>query len=99
MGKHLSPRLANFPRAFKKSLSGMPPSIVKKAKSISAQVHDGIPTTEFDSKRLTINRNVIAIKLGQRHRLLMAETKGQIEPWMCLTHEDYNKVYMRISTS
>lgn len=99
MGKHLSPRLANFPRAFKKSLAGMPANIVKKAKSISEQVHDGIPTTEFDSKRLTINRNVIAIKLGQRHRLLMAETKAGIEPWLCLTHEDYNKVYMRISTS
>ncbi|WP_445013882.1 ParE family toxin-like protein [Vibrio parahaemolyticus] len=99
MGKHLSIKLGNLPRTFKKSLSGLPPDIAKKAKSITQQIASGTPTGDFDAKRLTINRKVMSFKVGSRYRMLMAETSNGIEPWMCVSHEDYNKLYMRISTS
>lgn len=99
MGKHLSIKIGNLPRTFKKSLSGVPPEIAKKAKEITHRIASGTPTGEFEAKRLTINRKVLSFKIGSRYRMLMAETANGIVPWMCCSHEDYNKLYMRISTS
>ena len=99
MGKHLSIKTANFPRTFKKSLKGLPANVVKKAKSICNELQNGSPLTNFQAKRLNINRDVIVMKIGMRYRLLVAETSEGIQPWMCLSHEEYSSEYMRISTS
>lgn len=100
MGKHLSIKTANFPRTFKKSLKGLPANIVKRAHTICDSLNAGAPLSDYQSKRLNINRDVIVLNIGMKHRLLLAETsEGTINPWMCLTHESYNQQYMRISTS
>ena len=98
MGRQIKLYQCNFSRVFKKSLKDMPKTISLKAQAIADDINlNKVNPKKYDGKRLNINRNVFTVKVGNRHRLLMTETSSGIVPWQCLTHENYNKMYMRIS--
>ncbi|WP_432782926.1 ParE family toxin-like protein [Vibrio parahaemolyticus] len=76
----------------------MPQNIAKKAAQVADLICQGGESYQrFQGKRLGVNRKVIAVKLGQKHRLLIADTDAGIVPWQCLSHESYNNIYMQIS--
>ena len=100
MGRKIKINLCNFSRAFNKSLKTMPVSISARAQVIADDISlNKVNPSIYDGKRLNINRKVFTVKIGNRHRLLMTETDSGIVPWQCLTHENYNKMYMRICHS
>jgi hypothetical protein len=81
MAKSLSIRTGNFARTYKKSLSRMPQSITKKAALVADQICQGGESYQrFQCRHLGVNRKVIAVKLGQKHRLLIADTDEGMQP-------------------
>ncbi|MCD9476301.1 hypothetical protein GLP21_17635 [Photobacterium carnosum] len=98
MGRQIKIDQCNFERAFKKSLKSITQPISLRAQAIADDIRfNKVNPNKYDGKRLNINRNIITVKVGNRHRLLMTETNNEIIPWQCLTHKNYNKMYMRIS--
>lgn len=98
MGRQIKIDLCNLERTFQKSLKDIPSQIAKRGIAIADEIsHHKVNPSVFDGKRLHINKKILTVKVGNRHRLLMDETETGFEPWQCISHERYNKLYMRIS--
>ena len=97
MGRQINIKQCNLERTFKKGLRNIPSQVVTRAIAIAKDISfNKVNPSIYDGKRLNINRKVISVKVRRHYRLLMTETDKGIMPWQCLSHEKYNKLYMRI---
>ncbi|MCA9637556.1 MAG: hypothetical protein KC420_16125 [Myxococcales bacterium] len=65
-------------------------ALVRKARQILAAIAGGEDYTRFRGKRLSLDRGVISVPLGQRYRLLFRDGEGGLRPIACMSHETYN---------
>ena len=65
-------------------------ALVVKARQILAGIAADGDYTRFKGKRLSLDRAVISVPLGQRYRLLFRDEGGSLRPFACMTHEAYN---------
>src|SRR5690606_17656439 len=64
--------------------------LVKRARTILAEMDKGAPWHQFNGKRLQHDRNVVSIPLGRRYRILFRTDDGAPKPVEVLSHEAYN---------
>lgn len=64
--------------------------LVRRARTILAEIDRGAPWHQFNGKRLQHDRTIISIPLGRRYRIIFRADNGAPVPVQVLSHESYN---------
>lgn len=64
--------------------------LVRRARTILAEIGKGAPWHQFNGKRLQHDRTIISVPLGRRYRIIFRADTGTPVPVEVLSHEAYN---------
>ncbi len=64
--------------------------LVRRARTILAEIDRGAPWHQFNGKRLQHDRTIISVPLGRRYRIIFRAEIGAPVPVQVLSHESYN---------
>ena len=64
--------------------------LVRRARTILAEIDRGAPWHQFNGKRLQHDRTIVSIPLGRRYRIIFRTDEGAPRPVEVLSHENYN---------
>lgn len=64
--------------------------LVRRARTILAEIDRGAPWHQFNGKRLQHDRTIISVPLGRRYRIIFRADSGAPVPVEVMSHESYN---------
>ena len=64
--------------------------LVRRARTILAEIGRGAPWHQFNGKRLQHDRTIISVPLGRRYRIIFRADSGTPVPVEVMSHESYN---------
>lgn len=73
-------------------LRGLPRGTVKKSRKILKQLEKGTAYHQLRGTRLSVNRQIIRIPVGQKYRLVCDDIDGRIVPREVIPHKCYDKI-------
>jgi len=73
-------------------LRGLPRGTVKKSRKILKQLEQGTAYHQLRGTRLSVNRLIVRIPVGQNYRMVCDDIDGQIVPRKVIPHKCYDKI-------